>query len=40
MNSKNNAMGQNRKKTHFCTETLLERKKRKVKGVKRYTVLT
>lgn len=40
MNSKNNATGQNRK-THFWTEFLLERRRRKeAKGVKRYTVLT
>lgn len=39
--SKNDAPGQNRKKTHFGTEVLLERKRRQeVKGVKRYTVLT
>ena len=37
----NDAPGQNRKKTHFGTEVLLERKRRQeVKGVKRYTVLT
>jgi len=40
MNSKTKARGQNRK-THFWTEFLLERKRRKeVKEVKRYTVLT
>lgn len=40
MNSKNKATGKNRK-THFWTEFLLEKKRRKeAKGVKRYTVLT